>query len=208
MTMTMVNPRYAMLAAAALVAVILVVYYMSNKAKAKTNADGFKANPWDILHNQIDERRRGGKTTASDLQRKALSLQAISPERLAAAEQEAWQTMSREAGSGSFNAESVHDQGADMMQHHAPAPPLDYNSFVTDLVADSRTRENHRRWAEEMKPFSGRIRSVDNMDEAMEASIHFQGLRRPQPVAQHNPLQITEVDANTLSGNKKFNFQG
>jgi molecular chaperone Hsp33 len=44
--------------------------------------------------------------------------------------------------------------------------------------------------------------------EAMEASTHFQGLRRPQAIVQHNPHQVTENDTNTFASNAKFNFKG
>ena len=49
---------------------------------------------------------------------------------------------------------------------------------------------------------------VDDMDEALEASAHFTGLRRPQSVVQHNPLQLTERDSSTFASNPKFNFRG
>ena len=59
-----------------------------------------------------------------------------------------------------------------------------------------------------MKPWSGAAMIVDNMDEAMEAGTDFIGLRRPQAIVQHNPLQLTERDTYTYASNPKFNFKG
>jgi hypothetical protein len=58
-----------------------------------------------------------------------------------------------------------------------------------------------------MHPWAGGAsRTIDSLDEAIEASTPFRGLRRPQAVAQYNPVFITESNPNTLIGNRKFNF--
>jgi hypothetical protein len=58
-----------------------------------------------------------------------------------------------------------------------------------------------------MTPFSGTPTMVDNLDEALEASINFTGLRRPQAVSQYNPTFVTEIDSRILAGNCPFNFR-
>lgn len=86
--------------------------------------------------------------------------------------------------------------------------PVDYASQLTDLITDDRIRSNHEKWVNEMKPWSGSPMSVDNMDEAMEATTDFIGLRRPQAVTQCDPFFITERHTDTFAGNAKFNFKG
>jgi hypothetical protein len=105
-----------------------------------------------------------------------------------------------------FNTEVAHDAASDSMQYHQPGPAIDYGEYVTDLVTDPRTRDNHRRWVEEMKPWSGTAMKVDTLD--MENYVDFIGLRRPQAVVQYNPLQLTEIDTYDLAVNPKFNFKG
>jgi hypothetical protein len=132
-----------------------------------------------------------------------------SPEHLAEAEREQWYAATEADHTGGFDTELGSDMQTDTMQYHSAAPAIDYSTFVTDLVVDPRTQENHRRWASEMKPWSGSVMRVDDLDEAMEASTHFIGLRRPQPIHQgSNPLQLTENDHSTFAKNPKFNFRG
>jgi hypothetical protein len=91
------------------------------------------------------------------------------------------------------------------------APPGgEYSEVVArDLVVDERMRENHRRWVAEMKPWSGTSTTVDDLNEALEASTHFVGLRRPQGgVPVENPLQLTEQGPETFARNARFNFRG
>jgi len=132
----------------------------------------------------------------------------LSPEQLAEAEYEQWNEVTKDNSSGTFDTELSHDMSADALQYHKSHPAMDYDSYITDTVVDPRTKDNQRRWANEMKPYSGTAMTVDNLDEAMEACTHFTGLRRPQCVVQDNPLQITERDCDTFRHNKKFYFQG
>ena len=134
----------------------------------------------------------------------------IKPEQIAEAEQEQWYAMTGASHTGDFDTEMSGDMAADTMQYHSVQPGGDYDGYITDLIVDARTKENHALWAKEMKPWSGSGASMraDEMDEAMEASTPFVGMRRPQPVAQFNPLQITERDASTFAGNPKYNFRG
>lgn len=133
---------------------------------------------------------------------------AINPEAMSEAERSAWTATTEASGCSRFDAEVAHDATGDAMQYHSTEPPIDYNAYVSDLVLDPRTRDNHAKWVAEMLPFSGTAMMVDNMDEAMEASTNFVGLRRPQAVLQYNPQQLTERDTGTFSGNKKFIFNG
>lgn len=85
----------------------------------------------------------------------------------------------------------------------------DYNSYINSLVVDERTLDNHLKWANEMLPWSGTARTVDNMDEALSNSgINWLGLRRPQPIAQSNEsLFVTELGPKDFINNPKFNFK-
>jgi hypothetical protein len=132
----------------------------------------------------------------------------LTPEDITNAEQQDWYDYTAESNTGNFNAELAADSnGGDTMQYHTAEPAINYGDFITDMIIDPRTKENHNKWVEEMKPFSGGPMMVDNMDEAIEASIDFRGLRRPQAVVQNNPLFITEIDTRLLASNCPFNFR-
>lgn len=131
----------------------------------------------------------------------------VRPEDIQAADQELWMGGLEESGIAQYNTERAFDGANDAVGYHEVAP-LEYNSMITDTVLDTRAVENHRKWAESMIPWAGVSTSPDTLDEALEASVDFIGLRRPQPVAQYNAVQITERDALTFLGNHKFNFQG
>jgi hypothetical protein len=86
-------------------------------------------------------------------------------------------------------------------------PKGDYNSYVKSLVADERLQDNHNKWVNEMLPWSGTARNVDNIDEAMANSLSFVGLRRPQAILQSSDaLFQTELDTSDLINNKPFRF--
>jgi len=183
-------------------------------------------NPYTILNKQIGA-LRGARHDAFNqpplwrqpggLDRYHRSGATIRPEDVAAADRAMWFT----APHGGTDAQSDHEM------HDAPevhdihgthgthegfagngSGGMDYNTYIADLVVDPRTRDNHHRWVEEMRPWSGTAAMVDDMDEAMEATTHFTGLRRPQPIAIHNPLQLTERDTSTFISNARFNFKG
>ena len=130
------------------------------------------------------------------------------PDRIANAEREQWFAATDADSSNSFNTELAQELHSGTVQFNSAQPGIDYPSYITDLIADPRTRENHEQWAREMKPWSGSTNVVDDMHEALEAGIDFIGLRRPQAVAQYNPYQVTELDASNLIANPKFNFRG
>jgi hypothetical protein len=174
-------------------------------------------NPYTVLNKQLDSVRgyRHDGYNQAPLWRQPHGLDRyhragahLRPEQIAEAEREQWFAATEADQSGGFNTELTQDAQTDTMQYHTSQPGIDYSGYITDLVVDPRTRDNHQRWAEEMKPWSGTAMMVDDLDEAMEAGTDFVGLRRPQAIVQHNPLQLTERDTNTFSSNAKFNFKG
>ena len=110
----------------------------------------------------------------------------------------------------SSHAEISADPHEELISHHnSQSQGSDYSTYLENQVVDHKMRANHNNWTSDMQKYSGVARSVDNMDEAMEASTHFTGLRRPQSIKQSgNSLFITEVDSKTYAKNPKFNFRG
>jgi hypothetical protein len=225
----MKSTKDAILIAILVVLVIIVVYQGSGWFKKGGACDGFAAaktgpltqfpegtyNPYTLLNKQIDE-LRGYRNDGYNqppvwrlpqgLDRYHRSGASLTPEDVAEAEREQWFSATDADQSGAFNTELSQDPTSDTMMYHTPSPALDYGSYITDLISDPRTRENHRRWVEEMKPWSGVAMKVDNLE--MDNYVDFIGLRRPQAVAQYNPLQLTEIDTWDLAVNPKFNFRG
>lgn len=176
-------------------------------------------NPYDVLDKELDT-IRGYRDDGYNqppfwryphgLDRYHKAGADIKPEMIAAAERDMWYSVDYTSPPAKgFNPERAYDGfktgGPD---EDEGAPAIDYGSYVVDLVVDPRTRENHQRWVEEMKPWSGVAMTVDDLEEAMEASTDFQGLRRPQAIVQYNPTQLTERDTATFAVNNKFNFKG
>jgi hypothetical protein len=86
-------------------------------------------------------------------------------------------------------------------------PNADYSAYINSLVADNRMIDNHKKWVNEMIPWSGTARNVDNIEEALANSTNWLGLRRPQPIAQGpESLFITELGPTNFINNPKFNF--
>lgn len=172
-------------------------------------------NPYALLNNNLDA-IRGLRNDGYDqppiyaypggLERYIRSGATVTPDQLATAEQMSWFEAKDRDGSGPYNTELAYDSHSDVMQYHDASPSLDYNAHITDLVTDPRVVANHNNWVEEMKPWSGAVKKVDDLNEAMEASLDFQGLRRPQAIVQYNPTQLTEIGPDILAPNKKFNF--
>ena len=131
----------------------------------------------------------------------------VTPEQSATAEQELWISTLDSSSAAPFNTERAFDSCSDATAYHEAAP-LDYNTHISENVLDAHAVSNHQKWANSMMPWAGTSTSPDTMDEALEASTHFVGLRRPQAIAQHNSLQVTERDMYTFLGNAKFNFLG
>jgi hypothetical protein len=86
-------------------------------------------------------------------------------------------------------------------------PNADYSAYINSLVADNRMIDNHKKWVNEMTPWSGTARNVDNIEEALSNSTHWLGLRRPQPIAQGSEaLFLTELGPTNFINNPKFIF--
>jgi hypothetical protein len=152
--------------------------------------DAYNQVPWFRLPGGLDAYHKAGAT--------------VKPSQIQSAEQQQWYAESS-AMTPAFNPEKAHE-GFTSDADSAGGTGINYDDYVTDLVVDPRTRDNHRKWVEEMKPWSGVAMKVDNLD--LEPDVNFIGLRRPQAVVQYNPLQLTEVDTSDLSVNSKFNFRG
>jgi hypothetical protein len=205
---------------ALLVVLVLIVAYQGSSWMRGGGCDAFSAgpsnNPYAALNKQLDAARGSrvdGYNQPRSLDARARDQSGQSsfggrsgPEAVAEAERELWNAALEADNAGSFNSEVAQDVSADTMQYHSAAPPGDYDSYITDLVVDPRTRDNHRKWVEEMKPWSGTAMTVDDLD--LEPTVDFIGLRRPQAVAQYNPLQLTEIDSGDLISNPRFNFRG
>ena len=96
--------------------------------------------------------------------------------------------------------ESVGCKGElDMMNR--TAPPIDYQTALTDMVVDRRMLDNHNSWTSEIAPKSQTALKVDTIDEAAAMSIPRVGLNsfRMSAPQQHNPLFVTELDAPSLA---------
>jgi hypothetical protein len=131
----------------------------------------------------------------------------VRPEDITQAEDSLWISSLENQGIAKYDTELAFDSGNDAVGYHKAAP-IEYNEMITDTVLDPRAVENHAKWAESMIPWAGVSTSPDTLDEVLEATTNFIGLRRPQPIAQYNALQVTERDTMTFLGNHKFNFQG
>lgn len=183
-------------------------------------------NPYTVINKEIGL-LRGAKHDAygqppiwrqpHGLDRYHRSGASLRPERIAEAERESWFAADGEpcARAPTPDAPETLNEGMAVAGvtdtspiHPGGAPGMDYNGYIADLISDPRTRDNHEQWVKEMGPWSGGPMIVDTMDEAMEATTDFIGLRRPQPVAQYNPLQLTERDTWTFIGNHSFRFNG
>jgi len=131
----------------------------------------------------------------------------VHPEDITAAEDSLWARDLESQGIAKYDTELAFDSGNDAVGYHKAAP-IEYNEMITDTVLDPRAVENHAKWAESMIPWAGVSTSPDTLDEVLEATTNFIGLRRPQAIAQYNALQVTERDTLTFLGNHKFKFQG
>lgn len=107
---------------------------------------------------------------------------------------------------GYFNSEHANDTQQNVVNSHTEGPEMDYSAYLTDQIVGPEERAQHAKWAKDTMPWSGVARSYDTMDEAVESSMPFVGLNRPTPVAQVNPLQITEVGASSLSANRRLTY--
>lgn len=88
----------------------------------------------------------------------------------------------------------------EMVHHHTPGSSMNYQDALINLVADPRIRAQQADWYEEVAPKSQTAMTVDNLDEAAAVSTQnghgLHSFRFPAP-SQHNPLFITDQDAET-----------
>lgn len=172
---------------------------------------GHQLDPWDPRTGPwspfVGGPRPSMQPRQTNLSQRGLAQSGVDPDRIAEAEREAW--YASDASTDAFASDPAMASGrADDATFGGAAEGMDYSRYTTDQVVDPRMRENHRKWVEEMGPWSGSTRNIDNLDEAMEASSHFLGLRRPQMVPVDNPTQVTELGPEHYAGNAKFNFRG
>jgi hypothetical protein len=170
--------------------------------------------PYTYIQNSIDAVRGSPDATNILLQGRPAfnaytrSSAELRPEDLAAAERAAWMQAAEQDRIAPYDIEKMTDPAKDTMQHFETAPALDYQSMITDLVVDPRTRMNHHQWVDEMQGWSGTTTmKVDTFEPQL--YLNWQGLQMPQAgVGQYNPLQLTEVDDTMLAVNKPFRFNG
>ncbi len=174
-------------------------------------------DPYHYLDSQIESRfgirhdayNQPPHMTINSMDRYFRSGANLSPEDIAEAERESWFTATQSDCTAGYNTEEGFDPGSDTMQYYNKAPAIDWNTYAVDLIVDPRMRENHRRWVKEMQPWSGVSKKVDTLE--VENYTDRTGIRSFswQPPAQHNPLQLTEVDSHDFArGFKSFRFNG
>ncbi len=196
----------AVLIALLVILVVVVMYYGSNKKKHHSHCDNFTHHP--MYSSGLSHKHNSTPVAyvAPRREKYSRSNEHFDPERVAEAEHAQWVGVSNINKSSEFNTELSNDPQSDTMQYHTPQPTIDYGQYINDLVVDDRTKNNHKKFTKGLGNFTGTAMTVDNLDEAMEASVHFTGLRRPQSVKQRNPLQLTEHDEGTYKKNPKFKF--
>lgn len=137
---------------------------------------------------------------------------AASPRDLEEAQRAAWFESTASGDNAFYNAEAGGDAAAELTQHHTPAPSINYQDALVDLVADPRMRAQQANWHSEVAPKSQTAMRVDTLDEAA-AIAHNRGhglyaFRFPA-VSQHNPLFITDQDAESYGVHTtRFSFGG
>lgn len=115
--------------------------------------------------------------------------------KVARAEQEAWAPYDPHATS-SYDVKKGMYPGQDLTQQLGNYQQGDWCEDVSHHVIDSRTRENHRQWANEVGPHSMGAMTVDNMDEAVAMSLPRQGItafRALTPAQSVGTLHLTEI---------------
>lgn len=205
--------------------VVLVVILIYKLGAARNGSGGGNGRLYDkFCPNQLDPRvvmskrinsARGNPDAKPLVQSRVpgtskyfQSASMVKPEDISSSERSMWFAAAEKDRIAPYNFEKMTDPGTDLLQSHETALALDYNSIITDLVVDPRTRENHEMWVNEMKGWSGTTTmKVDDLE--MENYINFTGLARPQAgVTIYNPMMLTEIDNSDLARNKAFHFNG
>ena len=130
----------------------------------------------------------------------------IRVEDLAEAERAVWNAAHDGDGTATYDPVAGSSAAGDSIQYHSKGPAIDYDGYIAELIMDDRTRENHAKWVQEMRPWSGAIHNVDTFSAG--DYLDWRGLRRPAPVTQVSNLFVTEVGPDDLASNRKFNFMG
>jgi hypothetical protein len=188
------------LAVIALMVLVLIYYVDSKNTKATKAAANFTAaaaaapskpaeKPF-ITHSPNPS--HGGKKLVSHAERATYDPEGfIEDER-------------RQRESGGVKSQIFTPETRGNVDTYNDAGSVDYSAYITDQVVDTKIKDSHKKWTDEIKPWSGTAtKTPDNLDEALEASVHFHGLRRPKPIKQYNPHQLTELDETSLSGNQR-----
>lgn len=121
----------------------------------------------------------------------------LPPAKIAAAEQQAWAPYTPDA-SCAFDPKKGSYAGSDLTQQLGQNQTCDWNEQLNTLAVDARTRENHRKWANEVGPHSQGAFTVDNLDEAVAMGTKRHGItafRAHTPAQTSNTLFVTENDA-------------
>lgn len=133
----------------------------------------------------------------------------LAPAKVLAAEQQAWAPYNPES-SGGYDVKAGKNPGTDLTQNLGNNQVGDWSDQLSTLAVDPRTQENHRKWANEVGPFSQGAMTVDNLDEAMVMSQSRQGITafRALPVPQGSGLlHVTEIDPTHHADHfSKFHF--
>ncbi len=137
----------------------------------------------------------------------------ITPEALEEAQRAAWYTSLPQGASRDFDVTKSFYPGDDHMQYHQGGTAMDYGEHLTNLALDQRTHENHRRWVEEVLPWSQTSLKVDDLDEAVYMSTRnghgITTFRNDTPAQGPNTLFITEADPYLFAAHSKtFRFSG
>lgn len=135
-----------------------------------------------------------------------LKKSAFRANQLVNAEHEMWADQNMSLWPGHYNTENAGDCTKELVQYHARPQPFDNVSYITDQIVNDRIRKNHMEWVDEIKPWAGTASNAGNIDFNPGNYINFQGLRRPRGVEQIDPWQVTELDEDDLSENRKFIF--
>lgn len=150
----------------------------------------------------------------SNMSQRGLEAAGVDHYRIAEAEREAWEPLAGgySAADGHFLPPASSDMSGGISSGfvsgdtHRDNCGNEYSSFITDAMVDPRMADNHRKWVEELGPWSGGVHSVDNLDEALEQSASFVGLRRPHAVPVDNPTQVTELGPENFGHHHKWHF--
>jgi len=128
--------------------------------------------------------------------------------RIEAAQQEAWTPAT--GSTEGFNPEPSYDPAFATTQHFEPTPSIDYQTALVDIVASPKMCETQKKWAQEVAPYSGRARVVDDLDEAVTLSHANQhGLRlgyHERGGVQGNGPQLLEVDSASAAPHGRSTF--